>query len=127
MPGLKNCPECGRLFVDNILGLCPDCQRKELEAEEIVAAFLRKTQKASIEEIHEATGVKEKVILRMINRGRIVGDFEITYPCENCGAQITEGRLCISCAKNFVEQVKPVWSENKDDNRKQLRMYTKKQ
>lgn len=103
--GLKNCPECGRLFVDNPSGMCVACYKQAEEDELTVANYLREVRKASLEEIHKATGVKEKIILRMIRRGRITSDFFITYPCETCGVPIHEGRVCPACSKNILEQV----------------------
>ncbi|NLP42529.1 MAG: flagellar protein, partial [Veillonellaceae bacterium] len=69
--GLKNCPECGRLFVENPSGMCPACYEKVEEDELKVVEYLRDTRKASLKEIHEATGVKEGIIMRMIKRGRL--------------------------------------------------------
>ena len=60
--GLANCKECGKLFVQNPAGVCPDCYRLIEEQETKVAAYLRDNQRASITEVHEATGVSEKVI-----------------------------------------------------------------
>lgn len=127
MAQLSNCPECGKLYVENPMKLCPECQRNELEAEDKVAQFLRDTKKASIREIAEATGVKEKIVLRMINRGRIIGDFEISYACEICGDTITEGRVCAKCSKNIVDQMQPKAEEKRAEpeyRKKESRMYT---
>ena len=71
--GLANCKECGKLYVQNPAGICPDCYRIVEEQEGLVAAYLRDNRRASIGEVHEATGVPEKVILKMIKKGRIVG------------------------------------------------------
>ena len=127
MAQLSNCPECGRLYVENPMRLCPECQKNELEAEDKVAQYLRGVKKSSIEEIAAATGVKEKIILRMINRGRIVGDFDITYPCEICGAPITEGRVCAKCGKNITDQLQSQVGEKRQEReygQKESRMYT---
>ncbi|CUH94441.1 hypothetical protein P22_0507 [Propionispora sp. 2/2-37] len=104
--GLKNCPECGRVFVENPAGMCPACLEQEERDEIKVVDFLRDSGKASIEEIHLATGVKEKTILRMMKKGRFIGDFVISYPCETCGTLITEGRVCLACSKNITSQLR---------------------
>lgn len=128
MAQLNNCPECGKLYVENPMKLCPECQKKELEAEDKVAQYLRGVKRSSIEEIAAATGVKEKIILRMINRGRIIGEFDITYPCEICGAPITEGRVCAKCSKNITDQLQPIMTEKRHEQeeygQKESRMYT---
>lgn len=102
--GLANCRGCGKLYVENSLGLCADCLRQEEEDELKIVAYLRDVvDHASVEEIHEATGVKVKVIMRMIQQGRVVGSI-VTYPCESCGKPIVQGRLCDECSANFMEQ-----------------------
>lgn len=120
--GLKNCPECGKLFVENASGMCPECYREEEKAEAKVVAFLREKEKASVEEIHQATGVKERTIFRMIKKGRFVGIADISYGCENCGAPIREGRLCDDCNKNFMKQVKTM---KQDEGKKQKELEAK--
>lgn len=130
--GLKNCPECGRLFVENASGLCPDCYQKVEDDELKVVEYLRSTSKASLQEIHEATGVKESIIMRMLKRGRLFSDFDVTYPCESCGVPISEGRLCSRCSKGFLDQVKPMgeaaWqpAERKESHRSHEKMYSSK-
>ncbi|MGL6016958.1 MAG: flagellar protein [Selenomonadaceae bacterium] len=105
MNKIGNCPECGKLYVDNGVGMCRDCYVKEEENETIVASFVRDHPKTSVEEIHEATGIKEKTIFRMIRNGRFVSDMEISYPCDSCGAPIIKGRLCDKCSTNIMKQV----------------------
>jgi rRNA maturation endonuclease Nob1 len=104
--GLANCKECGKLYVQNPAGICTDCYRIVEEQEGQVAAYLRDNQRASINEVHEATGVPEKVILKMIKKGRIVGDIALEYPCESCGKPITEGRVCAECGRRVLSQIK---------------------
>ncbi len=125
---LTNCIECGGLCVENPSKLCNNCIRAEEEAEDKVAEYLRNTNKATLDDIHKATGVKHKVILRMLKRGRIFSDAIISYPCETCGAPINEGRVCTSCSKNIVGQVKhEEWKPEKrpESTRKDEKMYTK--
>ncbi len=123
---LKNCPDCGKLFVDNASGMCPDCYRLEEEAEYKIGEYLRKHDKVSIQEIHEATGVKEKTILRMIKRGRIVTG-SVSYACDSCGAPIYEGRLCSECSHSFTAQVKQSYEKDQraKEQRDGIRMYSK--
>jgi ribosomal protein L32 len=104
--GLSNCKECGKLFVQNPAGICPDCYRLEEEQEEKVASYLRDNRRATIGEVHEATGVPEKIILKMIKKGRITGDVQMEYPCESCGRPILEGRVCGECGRRVLDQIK---------------------
>jgi len=128
--GLKNCPECGRLFVENPSGMCHACYEQVEHDELKVVDFLREARKASLKEIHEATGVKESIIMRMLKRGRVFSDFEVTYPCESCGAPISEGRLCARCSKDILDQMRPVTEKNwqpaeaKESRKSHERMYS---
>jgi flagellar operon protein (TIGR03826 family) len=124
--GLANCPECGKLYVENAARVCPDCYRKQEEDAERVVEYLRDVEKATLEEIHEATGVKHKIILRLIRSGRIIGK-SISYPCESCGTPIAEGRLCDSCSKNILDQMRvdEKHEEHEPTSRSHSRMYGK--
>lgn len=104
--GLKNCPECGKLFVSGTVPMCPACYEQEEKDEMKIVEYLREKNKASMEEIHEATGVKERTIFRMIKAGRFMGISDISYPCEVCGTLIFGGRMCDKCNTDFLKQVK---------------------
>lgn len=105
MAQLKNCPECGKLYLEVGQKMCPKCYDVELEQEQIVHDYVRDHDKCSIMEIVENTGVKEKVVLRMIKNGRFVETgMEIMYPCESCGAMISRGRFCDDCSNDLMVQ-----------------------
>ena len=87
MNKLKNCPECGKLYLEVGQKMCPACYDVELEQEKIVHDYVRDHDKCSIRMIVDDTGVKEKVVLRMIKSGGVVSK-NVAYPCENCGADI---------------------------------------
>lgn len=105
--GLANCKECGKLYLQNPAGVCPECYQIEAENEEKVADYLKENRNASISAVHEATGVPERIILKMIKKGRITGDFQVEYPCEKCGKPILDGRMCPECSRRVLEQLKP--------------------
>ncbi len=124
--GIMNCPQCGKLFVESPAGLCPECYAEQQQDEVKVADYLREVGKSSVPEIHRATGVKEKVIIRMIKQGRILTDFNVSYPCEVCGKMIDEGRLCLECSQHIVKQIKPKdWEKEEHPTRTGERMYTR--
>ncbi|MBE6099267.1 MAG: flagellar protein [Anaerovibrio sp.] len=112
MNKLKNCPECGKLYLEVGQGMCPACYDIELEQEQVVHTYIRDHDKCSIKQIVEDTGVKEKVVLRMIKSGRVVSD-NVAYPCENCGADIYLGRLCDKCNQELAKQVEKLAAEKK--------------
>lgn len=105
--GLKYCPECGRLYAENPVGVCLDCQAAEEPLAQLVAEYLRNVRKATIDEVHEATGVKHKTILRMLKAGRIQTehDFTMFFNCEKCGAPIPEGNYCEACSKKMTHEL----------------------
>lgn len=110
---LKNCPECGKLYIESTAGMCPDCARLEQINEKKIADYAREHPDSSIADIHEATGVKESTILRMIREGRFLSLASISYPCESCGAPIAKGRVCEKCRKNFLLQLKKINEQDK--------------
>lgn len=106
MAELANCARCGNVFVKTIRDICESCYKEEEKLFEKVYAFIRKKQNrsASLHEVHEATGVPEKVIIRFIKEGRLrTAQFpNLVYSCQACGASISSGKLC----KNCVETIK---------------------
>ncbi|WP_196595400.1 flagellar protein [Pectinatus frisingensis] len=103
---MKNCPECGRLFIDTGAGMCSDCVAEEEKKELVVSSYLRDNPGSTIKQIYEATGIKEKTIMRMIRAGRFIGKGSITYPCERCGELISEGRYCAKCTQELQNDIK---------------------
>lgn len=103
---LKNCSNCGRVFVDTGLGICRDCHEKEEEQMQEVSSYVRDHPHSRVKEICEALGVKERLVMRMIREGRFVMDgMAIEYPCESCGTPITAGRFCDKCNKDLQDQL----------------------
>lgn len=106
MPAIKNCPKCGKLYLENSRKMCPDCFAAEEEMERIVMDYVRDNHQANLKEIVEDTGVSEKIVIRMIREGRFIEhDVPISYPCSSCGAPITHGKVCKKCSSSFMEQV----------------------
>jgi hypothetical protein len=124
--GLANCRQCGKLYMENEFGVCVDCIRLQQEDEAKVVAYLRDVvDHASVAEIHEATGVKERVIIKMIQQGRIVDGARVSYPCETCGTLILHGRLCEKCNQNILTQISQIEREEENQKRAGVRMYSK--
>ena len=105
---LKNCPRCGKLFMDMGHKICPACIEAEQADEDKAADYVREHPKATVKEIARETGVKESLVMRMVRQGRFVSasGIEISYPCEHCGKPITNGRLCDSCNRALITEVK---------------------
>lgn len=126
---LKNCSECGKIYLENPSKLCPECYAQEEVNEHAIGEFLRENGKSSIEEIHKATGVKERTIVRMLKSGRLFTEGMIGFPCDMCRKTIYEGRLCAACGSGLAKQAQQS-NENREHQRLQherdgIRMYTK--
>lgn len=106
MQSLANCPSCGDVFVKGLRAICPSCYKKEEEAFEIVYQFLRKqkNREAKINEIVEATGVEEALIIKFVKENRLrTSQFpNLSYPCEQCGDPIVSGKVCSNCSNELL-------------------------
>ena len=103
---LKNCPECGRIFVDTGIGICRDCYEKEEETMQEIASYVRDNPNSKVKDIVDALGVKERLVMRMIRDGWFVTEgANLEYPCERCGTSITEGRFCEKCNAELQKEM----------------------
>ena len=104
---LKNCPECGKLFMDTGVRICRDCMDREEEMMLKISSFVRDNPHSTIKEIVEGVeGAKERLIRRMIKEGRFVQDgMDVSYPCEKCGKLINNGRFCPKCDEELKKEV----------------------
>ncbi|WP_422446897.1 TIGR03826 family flagellar region protein [Thermoanaerobacterium sp. DL9XJH110] len=104
---LRNCPECGKLFVYTVKNLCPDCVKKEEEDFEKVRDYLYDNPGATIEEVSEKTGVDSKKVLEFLREGRLVlkNANAGILSCEMCGAPILTGRYCDKCAGDMKKRL----------------------
>lgn len=110
MHELGNCARCGKVFAKGVRDICPECYEKEEQDFQKVYKFLmeRKNREAKIPEIVEATGVDEDTIIKFLKQKRLrAADFpQIGYPCEKCGTNIVEGRLCLDCASYIQSEAR---------------------
>lgn len=103
---LASCPLCGQLYMKSVVNMCPNCLKKEEENERIVAEYVDTHPRCTVEEVHKVTGIKESVIYRMIESGRLQECENLYYPCQQCRKIINKGRLCKDCMEDFLGQVK---------------------
>ena len=111
-PQIKNCPVCGRPYVEMGRKMCRECYEKEEKMELEVIHYVRDHPKATGEEVMEATGVPASVIRRMIREGRFVDEnFKIDYPCARCGRSIITGKLCQDCLAKLHNRIQKATKE----------------
>ncbi|CAM4001145.1 TIGR03826 family flagellar region protein [Alkalicoccus chagannorensis] len=122
MPELANCPKCGKVFTKAFRSVCSACHDEVERQFQEVYAFIRKREnrRATMEEVEEGTGVDREQIVTFVREGRILtSQFPgLSYPCESCGAEIREGRLCGSCKGNIQDGLKRRDSEAAFEQRK---------
>ena len=110
MAELDNCQQCGKLFVRAIRTVCQDCYNKEEEKFQTVYNFMKKrvNREATIPEIVEGTDVEESLIIKFVKEKRLrTNQFpNLTYPCDRCGTQIADGKLCDNCSGELTKQLK---------------------
>ncbi|MTI59255.1 MAG: flagellar protein [Firmicutes bacterium] len=103
---LKNCPRCGKLFAKKgDSDLCPICADGEEEDFQKVKEFLWDNPNATIEVVHEKTGVSRERIIHFIREDRLIAeglDVELLIECERCGELISHGRFCEKCQQELV-------------------------
>ncbi len=111
MGELRNCPTCGGFFnYTGIREVCGKCTQQEEQMYEEVYRFLRRRENraATIERIVEETGVTETLLHKWVRRGRLQPALfpNLGYPCDNCGALTTKGKLCEACAAQLQNELK---------------------
>lgn len=115
MQNVDNCPRCGKIFVKALRPVCNDCAKEYEKMFEKVYSYIRKrdNRMASLEDVVEATEVKEEVIFQFIREGRLkLNQFpNLTYPCESCGKMTRSGRMCSSCRGNIDRDLKGAEAE----------------
>lgn len=127
---LKNCVECGKLFVHLVSSVCQDCYEKEEKQFKKVREYLWSKEDASIAEIHEHTQVPEKKIIRFIREGRIKGHgIQNVLLCEGCGQPISEGNYCSRCRGRLMNELsdkpkKPTMMGERKDKKVSNKMFT---
>jgi ribosomal protein L32 len=111
---LANCPQCGKLYLENPLHMCPDCRDEYERQVEIVLDYMRNVPRATVLEISAATGIKEKIIYDLIKRGALIGsNCVLSYPCGKCGKLIDYGKFCDECL-NYLNKELGLTSKKQD-------------
>ena len=104
MADLRNCSECGGLFVFMGRDVCPKCIEKEEEDFDAVRKYVREHSGASVVEVAEATGIDEERILHFLREGRLISKglrATAVFNCERCGKRIESGRFWRACAEEL--------------------------
>jgi len=135
---LKNCKKCGSLFSpDHGENICQVCRDEEEEKYQKVKEYLWDFPNATVEEVHDETGVEEELIIKFVKEGRLLADgldVDLLLECERCGTQIESGRFCQSCKDELVSGLsgggdrsrkKMKDKKDKSSSGKEQKMYTR--
>lgn len=104
---LQNCSECGKIYLQTMGDLCPNCVMEEDDDfKKIKELVLELKHSFSAEELHEKTGVSMKRIIKFIRQGRLqFANIQLTLTCESCGEPIEEGRYCSNCKAKMLQEL----------------------
>ena len=101
---VRNCPQCGKIYVYTGQRLCPNCFEEEETLFQQVDKYLREHPGANLEAVAEGTNIAKETILDFIRRGRLVAlKAEGLLRCEICGQPIDQGRICKDCARKLKQ------------------------
>ncbi|WP_010499458.1 flagellar protein [Paenibacillus elgii] len=105
---VANCDRCGKIYMKNNYGLCPNCLREMEKQYETCLKYLRENRACSILELSDATEVPVKQIVKFIREGRISikSNPNMTYECDVCGAQIREHNMCDACRARLTKEAR---------------------
>ena len=113
---IKNCPECGKLFVLTLFDTCEECQKVEDEQYDLVYRYLRENPNSSFDVVSQDTGVRKSKILKFLREGRITATritVEDKISCLSCGKKVEKGKLCPKCTDGFKGKISSVKKEGK--------------
>ncbi|WP_017810946.1 MULTISPECIES: TIGR03826 family flagellar region protein [Paenibacillus] len=111
---LANCPQCGKLYVANLRGMCGNCIKDIDQQYERCNQYLRENRGTTITELSEAVDVSIKQISTFIREGRIsiANAPNMGYACEVCGTPIRENNMCEPCRTRLTKDIRNAYQED---------------
>jgi len=106
----KKCKLCRQSFFSYGSNLCPACHEQTEQDFIIVRDYLYDhPDRASVEEIVEATGVGKKIIIYLMEEERLIAKGSLSpaneLRCRICGCPINSGNICESCKASLVKDL----------------------
>ena len=116
---LKNCRDCGKVFVTNGREyLCPACRKKEEFERAKLMDYVRNNPGVTIQQALNNSGVSEKIVKRMVSDGSFSGipardtadtAVQASRVCVICGRPIGgTGIYCKSCSARLRHETKNI-------------------
>lgn len=106
--GIANCKQCGRLYNQNSFhDICSACVKEEEQMFFTVRDYLKENRRATVNEVHEATEIPIKTIMKFLRDGRLstYDNPNLKFPCDSCGEPIAEGRYCRPCKQRLEKSL----------------------
>ncbi|MGD0153542.1 MAG: MerR family transcriptional regulator [Thermacetogeniaceae bacterium] len=132
---LRNCPECGRMFIIKYKNLCPNCIEQREADFKTIKDYLLINGHANVREINIKTGIPMRRMLRILHDERLNVILEKrdinVLKCKHCGAPISGGRFCTKCSDMISNICCPLLDKPKtkltsnEQAGKQKRIFTK--
>lgn len=72
---LKNCSECGKLFVSTSSAVCSECLEADKKDVALITNYIREHPGLMIIEVAERTGISERKIRRYLKEGIIHNNY----------------------------------------------------
>ncbi|MCL2216212.1 MAG: flagellar protein [Defluviitaleaceae bacterium] len=118
----KNCPRCGRVFVQIREPICDRCVKAEEEIFEKVREYVKENPNLTIKEVSEQCDVSTKKILQYIRDGRLEAGqgMKGEIVCSKCGKHIFIGRMCETCILETGFQINDMREASKIKNKGQV-------
>jgi len=117
---IRQCSNCGRLFQSFGNAICMDCTDEMDRCYIQVRDYIYAHPEATIAEITEQTGVKEKWIMEFLREERLtLGTASGLLNCEQCGRPIQSGRLCEGCRDRLQKELQRVIPDRTPEAREQ--------
>lgn len=104
---IANCSYCGRVFMKVRDPICPACTKKVESTFQVVRTYLYEHRYARLIDVVEELGVDLKVVVKLIQEGRLyfVDNPHFGIECEGCGKPTSAGKYCPSCQEQLVRDL----------------------
>lgn len=105
---IKNCSNCGNIYIYDGFNICLKCRKAEEEDFQRVKDYIYKNPRADISKVSEETKVESKKIIEFLKQGRleIKDEDNVILACERCEKPIKTGRFCKKCTVEMQKAFK---------------------
>jgi hypothetical protein len=116
---IKNCKQCGKIYLYNGSSLCKDCMDEMEQYFAKIRDYLYRYPDSDVDTIANETGIDTKLILQLIRDGRLQFGGRSRLTCRACGDTIETGYYCVKCQQEISKKLKITTGENTPKEAKQ--------